>query len=314
MSIVLVIDAACDLPQKFIDERNIKVLPIAIRVDDQTHTDVKDARKLTDFYAKNLLGRHHEAESIPYSAEQIEQLFLEDLVAQYDFALVQTVSRKRSPIYDNATRASHAILRSYHDIREAAGREGNFGMRIMNSGTLFCGQGVLAAFTSDMIERGKAKHEILKLADAMRQRIFAYLVAPDVYYIRERARKKGDDSVGMLTALVAKSLDIVPILSARGDDTFPVAKGRGFGASVDRLMRYATRRIEHGLLTPYVVISIAGDLVGLQAHQGYKALEIVAAKHGVTVLSCVMGLTGALNVGPGSICVAFADEDHAFDG
>ncbi|WP_127555304.1 DegV family protein [Saccharospirillum alexandrii] len=314
MSTVLVIDAACDLPSGFIDDRNIKLLPIAIRVDDQTYTDVKDAQKLTDFYAQDRLGRNHDAESIPYSSEEIERLFLDELVTEYDFALVQTVSRKRSPIYDNATKASHAILRSYHDVREAAGRDGNFGMRVMNSGTLFCGQGVLAAFTSDMIERGKAKNEILKLADAMRQRIYAYLVAPDVYYIRERARKKGDESVGMLTALVAKSLDIVPILSARGDDTFPVAKGRGFDASVDRLLRYAIRQLEHGLLTPYVVVSIAGDLSGLESHEGFKALQSTAASKGVTVLSCVMGLTGGLNVGPGSICVAFAAEDHEFDG
>jgi fatty acid-binding protein DegV len=188
MSTVLVIDAACDLPQSFINDRNIKLLPISIRVDDQTHTDVKDAQKLTDFYANNRLGRDHDAESIPYSTEQIEKLFLDDLVTHYDFALVQTVSRNRSPIYDNATKASHAILRNYHDLRRAAGREGNFGMRVMNSGTLFCGQGVLAAFTSDMIELGKAKNEVLKLADAMRQRVYAYLVAPDVYYIRRLCR------------------------------------------------------------------------------------------------------------------------------
>jgi DegV family protein with EDD domain len=314
MSTVLVIDAACDLPQSFIDDRNIKLLPISIRVDDQTHTDVKDAQKLTEFYANDMLGKNHNAESIPYSTEQIERLFLDELVAQYDFALVQTVSRKRSPIYDNATKASHAILSSYHDIRESAGREGNFGMRVMNSGTLFCGQGVLAAFTSDMINLGKAKNEVIKLADAMRHRVYAYLVAPDVYYIRERARKKGDESVGILTALVAKSLDIVPILCCRGDDTFPVAKGRGFGATVDRLMQYAIRHIEQGLLTPYVVISVAGDLEDLQTHKAYQALVTVAEKHGVTVLGCVMGLTGGLNVGPGSICVAFAAEDHKFDG
>lgn len=314
MSTVLVIDAACDLPQSFIDDRNIKLLPISIRVDDQTHTDVKDAQKLIDFYANDKLGRHHDAESIPYSTAQIERLFLDELVAQYDFSLVQTVSRKRSPLYDNATKASHAILRSYHDIREAAGRDGNFGMRVMNSGTLFCGQGVLAAFTSDMISLGKAKNEIIKLADAMRQRVYTYLVAPDVYYIRERARKKGDESVGFLTALVARSLDIVPILCCRGDDTFPVAKGRGFDATVERLLRYAIRQVERGLLTPYVVVSIAGNLEQLQTHTAYMALVTAAEKEGVTVLSCVMGLTGALNVGPGSVCVAFAAEDHEFDG
>jgi fatty acid-binding protein DegV len=79
-------------------------------------------------------------------------------------------------------------------------------------------------------------------------------------------------------------------------------------------MRYAIRQVEQGLLSPYVVVSIAGDLSGLDSHEGFKALQNAATQKGVAVLSCVMGLTGGLNVGPGSICVAFAAEDHEFDG
>lgn len=314
MSTVLVIDAACDLPQTFIEERDIQVLPISIRIDEEIHTDDKDAQALMDFYARGLLGRDHNAESLPYSAEQIEHLFLDRIVARYDFALVETVSRNRSPIFDNATQASYSILKSYKAVREKAGREGNFGMRVMNSGTLFTGQGVLAAFTSDMIRLGMPKNEILKLADSMRKKIYAYLVPPDVYYIRERARKKGDESIGMLSALVAKSFDIVPILCGRGDATFPVAKGRGFQPSVDRLFQYATKRIEAGLLTPYIVISIAGDHNELLAYESFQRLERVAREQGVQVLSCVMGITGGLNVGPGCIGLAFAAEEHEFDG
>jgi fatty acid-binding protein DegV len=203
-------------------------------------------------------------------------------------------------------------LSSYKALRKSAGREGAFAMRVMNTGTLFCGQGVLAAFTSDMIEKGKAKNEILRLCDTMRQRIYSYIVPPDVYYIRERARKKGDASVGMLTALVAKSLDIVPILCGRMDETFPVAKARGFEASVNRLFDYAIERIEAGLLTPYIVVSIAGDVNRLQAFARFQALQTAARKHGVRVLSCIMGLTGGLNVGPGSVGLALASEDHEF--
>lgn len=312
MSILLVVDAACDLPRSFLEERDIKLLPVDIRIDDQIITDDKDAQSLTDFYRKGQLNKDHDAESIPFSVEQIETLFNQEIVTQYDFALVQTVSRKRSLIYDNATRASLSILRSYKDLRKTAGREGAFAMRVMNTGTLFCGQGVLAAFTSDMIERGKAKNEILKLCDTMRQRIYSYIVPPDVYYIRERARKKGEDSVGLVTALVAKSLDIIPTLCGRMDETWPVAKTRGFEASVNRLFDYAIERIEAGLLTPYIVVSIAGDVSELLTFERFKALEETASKHQVRVLSCVMGLTGGLNVGPGSIGLGLASEEHEY--
>lgn len=314
MSTVLVIDAACDLPRQFIDERGIQVLPISIRIDGQTFTDDKDARTLTDFYAQGLLGRDHDAESLPYTAEQIEALFLDRIVRDYDFALVETVSRERSPIFDNATKASHAILGSYRDVRADAGREGGFGIRVMNTGTVFTGQGVLAAFTSDMIQKGKSKNEILRLTESMRRKVYAYIVPPDVYYIRERARKKGDDSIGMISALAAKSFDIVPILCGRDDATYPVVKGRGFKVMVDRLFRYAINHIKAGLLTPYVVVSIAGDLNELLAMDSFLELEQVAKDHDVQVLSCVMGLTAGLNVGPGCIGLALATEEHEFDG
>lgn len=312
MSTLLVVDAACDLPRPFLDERRIKLLPVDIRIDDQVIRDDKDAQKLIEFYRGGMLNKNHDAESIPYSAEQIEVLFNDEIVTQYDFALVQTVSRKRSPIYDNATKASLSILRSYKGLRQTAGREGGFTMRIMNTGTLFCGQGVLAAFASDMIELGKAKNEILKLCDSMRHRIYSYIVPPDVYYIRERARRKGEDSIGMLTAFVARSLDIVPILCGRMDETYPVAKTRGFKGSVNRLFDYAIERIEEGLLTPYIVISYAGDVSELLAFDRFQALEETAKRHQVRVLSCVMGLTGGLNVGPGSVGLALACEDHEF--
>lgn len=278
MSTVLVVDAACDLPKSFLVERGIWLLPTSIRVDKTIYTDDKDPTKLLSFYSKGLLTREHDAESLAYTSEQITQLFLGKIVNKFDFALVQTVSRKRSLIYDNALQSSFSILREYRGVRASSStiRKGSFAMRVFNTGTLFCGQGILAAYTSDLIGQGQSKNEILKLSTDMREKVQAFIVPPSVHYVRDRARKKGDDSISAFSAFIAKSLDIVPIIQGRNDKTEPAAKIRGFENAVEKLFHYAIKHIHAGLLSPYIIVSIAGDLSVLDKFPAYKELLTAA--------------------------------------
>lgn len=312
MSIALIVDAACDLPKAFLDERGIELFPISINVDGQIYTDDKEPEKLNEFYSQDLLSLEHDAESIPYSAEQMARLLEERAISQYDFALIQTVSKKRSAIFDNVTEAQHKVLATYRMKKDAGEIDGHFGMRIMNSSTVFTGQGLLAAFTSDLIKAGKSKQDIVRLAEAFKSKIYAYAIPPDVAYIRDRARKRGENSLSMLGALVAKSLDIKPIIQAKNDETTPIAKVRGFESAVDRLFDYASDRIQKGLLSPYVIVSVAGNESELNKYETFAKLKSVAASSSVELITCTMGLTSGLNVGPGAVSLALAAEDHEF--
>jgi fatty acid-binding protein DegV len=111
---------------------------------------------------------------------------------------------------------------------------------------------------------------------------------------------------------VAKSLDIKPIIQAKGDETKPIAKIRGFDEAVNRLFTYGKERIEKGLLCPYVVVSIAGDESALRQYESFQLLEASAKAHSVKLLTCAMGLTSGLNVGPGAISLGLASEEHDF--
>lgn len=313
MSIALVVDAACDLPKTILDERGIVLFPISIQVDGQYYTDDKDPQKMRDFYAKGLLTMEHSAESIPYSSEQMQHIFMQDVVPNYDFAIVQTVSKQRSAIFDNCSKAQPKILQSYRELKDQGDTDRHFGMRIMNSSTLFTGQGLLALFTSDLIERGRSKQDITRLAEAFKEKIYAYALPPDVAYIRDRARKRGENSLGMLGALVAKSLDIKPIIQAKNDETSPVAKIRGFSNAANRLFSYALEQMDRGLLSPYIVVSYAGDIADLAKFERFKALVEQSKAKGINLVVCTMGLTSGLNLGPGAISLALAAEEHSFE-
>src|SRR5690554_1939547 len=102
MRIGLTVDSACDLPWSFIKENNIFVLPIAIRVGDKLVEDTRDPELTQQFYESGVLDKGHDVETLPYSTDQIRELFLDKVVVDYDFAFIQTVTRTRSPLNANA--------------------------------------------------------------------------------------------------------------------------------------------------------------------------------------------------------------------
>ena len=312
MKIGLVVDSGCDLPKDFIDANNILVMPVPIRIGKEIYVDDRDPQRAREFYARHDIAKRHDAETAPPSVEQIRTLLLDHAVGEFDYALVQTVPKSRSPIYDNATEAAHAILSGYKKVREAAGREGPFRIRVSDSQTLFAAQGVLAAETVRLINAGTKIGDIRQRISDLTPKTTGYAVVPDLYYVHKRARKKGDKSVGFVGALMGSALDIKPILCARRDQTFPVAKVRGFESAVEKMFAHACQCVEDGLLTPIVCVSYAGDPDAAFQMPGFSALKAATEKHDVQLLVSHMGLTGGVNIGPGAISVGFITDQENF--
>lgn len=103
-------------------------------------------------------------------------------------------------------------------------------------------------------------------------------------------------------------LDIKPVLHCNRGATAPVAKIKGFEPAVEKLFAFTIRRIEAGLMTPTVCLSYGGALEEMRALPGYAALHAACAANHIELYESVMSLTGMVNVGKGSLVVAFAAE------
>lgn len=79
-------------------KNNIQILPISIRLGDELLVDKRDEQATRRFYQEQLDSEGIHAESIPYSVDQIQAVFLEQLVIDYDLVFCITVSGKRSLI------------------------------------------------------------------------------------------------------------------------------------------------------------------------------------------------------------------------
>lgn len=310
----LVVDSACDLPRDFIDANDIVVMPITVRIGDATIEDNRDPDITRLFYRRHFDKRSDDfAESIPYSSDQIEALFLDRLVLDYDHVFCLTITGARSPIYEHAQQAASRILARSKGRRAASGISTPFGIYVLSSRNMFTGQGVLAAEAVRLIRAGLAPAEIGMRLHALTEQIHTYLVPADLFHIYKRASKKGDKSLSWGAYTVGQMLDMKPILRCHLDQTGPVAKVRGFEAGVERLFANAERQLRAGLKTPHVCISYGGEPETVETLPGFAALRATAKQQGVSLLVSMMSKTAAINVGPGAVSLALGATGHEFE-
>lgn len=312
MRIGIVVDSACDLPNDFIRQHNIVLLPITVRIGEAILADHRDEEATLGFLHAHVAERGHEAETIPYSVEQIRDLFLGKLVVDYDHVFCLTITSTRSPIHEHAVQASFAILNDYKPIRKAAGHNSPFALRVIDTQNLFAAQGVAVVEAVRMRQAGASVQQIRERLEQLALHTHGYMVPRDLYYLRARAHAKGDRSVGLLSAALGTALDIKPVLHGHRGQTAPVAKLKGFETATQKLFDVTVQRIQEGLMTPTVCVSYGGELSELHALPGYARLREACQAHGVELYESLMSLTGMVNVGKGAVVVGFAAGPHRF--
>ncbi|MBN6102670.1 DegV family protein [Xanthomonas sp. CFBP 8703] len=312
MRIGIVVDSACDLPQDYIADHNIVLLPISVRIGEAVLADHRDEEATLSFLHAHVAEHGAEAETIPFSVAQIRELFLSRLVIDYDHVFCMTITKTRSPIHQHALQASFAILNDYKPIRQAAGHTSPFALRVIDTQNLFAAQAVTAVEAVRLRAAGASVQAIRERLEELAGNVHGYMVTRDLYYMRARARSKGDRSVGLISAALGTALDIKPVLHGYRGDTAPVAKIKGFDAAVQKLFEFVGKRVAAGLMTPTLCLSYGGELSELRALPGYTALRQVCETHAVEVLESVMSLTGMVNVGKGALTLGFADGPHVF--
>ena len=314
MRIGIVVDSACDLPRDFLAENDVRIMPITLRIGELLIEDRRDPEETQTFYVRHLDRKSEDfAESIPYSVEQIESLFLERLVLDYDYVFCLTITSTRSPIFDHAMKASRGILGRYKAIRRAAGLPERFGLAVVSTRNLFTGQAVPVAEAVRLIRAGGAPSDIGKRLRELVEQTHTYLVPADLFHIYRRASKKGDKSLSWGSYTLGSWLDVKPILHCHRDVTTTIDKVRGFEAGAEQIFVKAAQRIRDGLDTPYICISYGGQPEVVRGLPGYAALAEMASGHGAEILVSPMSKTAAVNVGPGAMSLAFAASGHRPD-
>jgi fatty acid-binding protein DegV len=288
-------------------------MPITVKVDRETFMDDRRPEELQRFIDRRLGSRSHSAETEPCPVEEVQKLFLDRLVLDYDCVFCLTITATRSPINEHVNRASFAILKNYRQVREQAGIPGPFMMRVVDTRNIFAGAAPAVYEASRMIAAGEAPATIRERLLHIANHSYGYMLPRDLYYLRARAKTKNDRSVSLFSAMLGSALDIKPILRCFRGETGPVGKVRGFEQGAEALFGYAARRVRAGLLVPMVCVSYGGDLAVLAHLPGYTELRAACEECGVELMEAPMSITGMVNVGEGAVTVGLAAEEHEAD-
>lgn len=312
MRVGLVVDATCDLPPEFLAAHDIRILPIGIRLGERRIVDARDVEATARFYAEELPSVGPDDASVPLSAAETQNWFLDELVTDFDYVICLTVTRQRSPIFENATQASFGLLQNYHERRNAAGIGGPFTLRVIDSRSVFGGLGVLAAEGARLLAEGGHPNAVRTRLEELSHQLCTFVIADDLSHVRRRGFQKGErnklsDRLRGAFLGIGSMLDMKPVLSLVQGEDKPVSVSPSYEKSAERLLAFATARVEAGeLLAPHMCLSYAGDPSALRDLPGFAALEASCRAKGIQVHLAMLSPTGGINLGAGAMSIGFA--------
>jgi DegV family protein with EDD domain len=302
----VVVDPSCDLPRSFIDEHGIIVLPGLLEFGDKELMDVRDAHETLAMYRRYIADRSLESRSRALGIDRIRDIFLDELVLKYDRIVVLCVSATRGRVFSHATQASYAILQGYRQRREAAGIDESFALRVLDTGSVGPGQGVLAHEAVRLIETESPPFEKLRRTiKDMTRRVVCMLVPNDLYYLRFRASSKGEQSLGGTAYHLGNILGVKPILRMQQGASQVAGYVRGFERGVSRVLENAREAMSRGHVGSVVAMSFGGDPRVIRDLTAYQEFETYAAMQRCELHLSVMSATLAVNVGPGAFALAY---------
>ena len=313
MRIGIVVDSACDVPTDFIEREQVTILPVTVQIGQAVLADVRNEQATLNFLTGETAERAFEADTTPYTVQQVHDLFLSKLVLDYDYVFCITTTKSRSGIFDNAQQASFTILNDYKPVRAAAGLNTPFSLRVIDSQNVFAAVGVLAVEAARLRAAGEGAPKIRARLENLALYTQGYMVPPDLHYLRNRIKKRGDKSVSFFSAALGTALDIKPVLHCNRGDTAPVAKVKGFENAAEKLFNFAGNQIRAGLMTPTMSLSYGGELGEMRALPGYDDLRVTCASYNIELFESVMSLSGMVNVGKGAVVVGFGAESRKFE-
>lgn len=303
----IVVDSVCDLPRAFLDAHHIEVLPVTLHFGDRVFEDTRDPDATKALYREYLAQKKPDFSTRAPDTESIVELFLERLVLRFSKVIVITCSGARSRLFENATQASFALLKSQRHRRQAAGLPGGFALRVADSKSLYAGEAIVAHEAVRLCREQPDKLEATRLAlEHLGEMVVTYLAPQDPFYLRFRAREKGERSVGTIGYLVARLFDLKPVILMRAGKSRVVARPQGFDQALAYLFDQARDAISSRLHKPLVAMSYAGEPTEISELPAYKSFAAFAEGQGIELMLSVMSATSGVNVGPGAFSLAFA--------
>jgi len=212
MTIKIVTDSTCDLPQEIVAQHGITVVPLYINFGRESYLDGVDLARET-FYA-----RLPDCDPPPTTAMPGPQMFLEVYERLAEEGATEILSI-------HISRALSAVV----DTAQLAAREASIPVTVFDSGTLSLGTGFLVWAAAEAAAQGHSMAEIVALIEEQGQRTRVFAALDTLEFLRRGGR------MNRVVAVLGSWLQMKPLLKMH--DGNPTAeKIRTTKAATQRLV------------------------------------------------------------------------------
>ena len=190
MSIRIVSDSSCDLPEEIVSEYGIEIIPLYINLGDQSYRDGLDLTR-EDFYARLPTLSDQPTTSIP--GLEIVQSVYRKLIAEGATAIVSIhIAGSLSNMVDTARKAAESIRK--------------IPVQVVDSGQISLGIGLQALAAAKNARLGKSFQEIVALCESIRKRTWSFAALDTLDFIHRGGR------ISSMQYNLGRVLNIKPLL------------------------------------------------------------------------------------------------------
>ncbi len=295
----LVVDSGCDIPKATLDRYGIGLLPGIVSINGEIQQDRRDPDVTQAVYNANALSLKNECHTDTPSVRDIQQ-WLNELGEGYDSLLVQTISRTTSPFFETVNQSSSGVTSAK--------------CRLIDTKTTLTGQAVLALHTAGLLKKEPPMSKLIRAIEQLTRQVYSYAIPADLVYLRERAAKKGVEQIPWFKANLGKLLGMTPIVESHQDRQWILGTSKGINRSLQRVVdRLEELMVQNKLSSPFICASIAaGNVSALSEFEQVERLAELARRHDKKFIRSAMSLAGGVNLGPGSVTLAFASQENPF--
>lgn len=283
----VVTDSTADLPAELARAHGIHVVPLQVIFGNQIFLDGENLRP-REFYARLEEGRHHPRTNPPGKDDFLH--VYQGLAGRKDVVSLH-ISGKLSQTVVHARAAAEEGLPRFQAERGAAEK---VALRVVDSGNVSLGLGLLALFAARMARRGIEPDEIAERLESMRERVHVLFVVDTLEYLARGGR------IGKARAIFGGLLGIKPILGVVEGEVAAVDRVRGGRAAHPRLVELFRERVDAGrpvsVSVAHAKAPVWADRLRALVEKSFDAREVIVGEMGPVV---------GTHAGPGTVGAAF---------
>lgn len=226
--IAILVDSGTDVPQEYVDQYGIYVIPLSINY---SYGSFKDRVDITPEYVYDNFEREVPKTSLP-SGEDIEAVL--DRIVADGYKKVVMVS------------ISSGLSGTYHMFKIMAEEYKKLECIILDTKLIGIGAGMIAIYTAQLIQKGVPFQELEEVLISTTKKTHLYFCLSTLDYLKKGGR------IGLVSATMGTLLGILPVISCNKEGVYyTVKKARGrkhvLSAALDILVNDAKKYRNYNL-------------------------------------------------------------------